>query len=156
MRKLPWLALLLLIPGCGKNLVAVSGKVEYADGSVFEGGRISFVAADKEGAPNEGDPKDGNDPKGDGKAKGPKVSPHAEIKEDGTFRMGTFQADDGVYPGKYKILITPQRPRNPDRPPKDWPPLNPAVYSSPEKTPLEVEITRAKRDLNLVVQKWKR
>lgn len=151
MRSLPWVALLIFVPGCGKNLIAVSGKVEYADGATFEGGRLSFVAVDKDGKPAEGG--DSKDPKDDKKAR---VSPHGEIKEDGTFRMGTFQADDGVHAGKYKILITPQRPRNPDRPPKNWPPLNPAIYSSIEKTPLEVEITRSKHDLNLVVEKWKR
>lgn len=79
------LVLLTLAAGCGKtgDLVPVTGKVKYADGSPlsFEAGSVIFQAAE-----------------GSGNASG-------AVQSDGTFTMMTKRSDDGVKPGTYKVAV---------------------------------------------------
>jgi hypothetical protein len=36
-----------------------------------------------------------------------KVSSRGEIQKDGSFQMSTYSEGDGVYPGKYRVIVTP-------------------------------------------------
>src|SRR5882672_7325832 len=95
------LLMLIALTGCG-DTHPVSGKITYKDGTPMPGGgQITFNPADAS----------------------TKTSSLGKILEDGTFRMGTHSDTDGVPLGTYKVAIQPTPPKNPNRPPPDWPPL---------------------------------
>jgi hypothetical protein len=75
-----FLLLIILAAGCGKH-VALSGKVTYSDdGSPLPLGQVCFQ----------------ND----------KTIARGDIKEDGTFQMGSFGTEDGLLPGEYTVFIS--------------------------------------------------
>ena len=123
---------LLILAGCGGvKTHPVSGKITYADGTPMPGGgQIAVTPVDKEA----------------------KFSARGEIKGDGTFRLSTFSENDGVPEGKYKVVIVPTPPPNPNRPPPDWPPLH-KKYIRYERTDLEYTVTSGRNDWHLVVEK---
>ena len=53
----------------------------------------------------------------------------------GAFELGTVNPGDGVVPGHYQIVVTQQSEAK-------SPPAIPAIYSNPEKTPLQCKVER--------------
>lgn len=78
------------LTGCGDDrpkTYPVFGKVVYADGTTPEFGDIEFFNQEH------------------------KLNAHGKIQEDGTFKVGTYDIDDGAVAGKHKVIIL-QRTRN--------------------------------------------
>jgi hypothetical protein len=81
------MALIGGITGCNRAphpTFPVEGIVKFADGSPLEGGWIECV------------PKDG-----------PRVTARGEIRPDGTFRLRTFDTDDGAVAGTLRVIVNP-------------------------------------------------
>ncbi len=127
-------AAMLALAGCGSGPKAypVEGTVKYKDGTpMTAGGLIIFNPMDTQ----------------------VKVTAQGEIKEDGTFKLGTFAETDGAPVGKYRVLIALPPLANPNRPPAGWPPIN-VKYSSADKSGLEFTVTAiAKNEYAIVVEK---
>lgn len=68
--------------------------------------------------------------------------PRGKVGEDGSFKLSTYNADDGAPLGKYKVTID-WRKTNTIDPNDNGTSLVPAIYTRPDSTPLEVEITAA-------------
>lgn len=66
--------------------------------------------------------------------------PRGKVEKDGTFKLSTYDADDGAPSGKYKVTID-WRKSNPLDPNDNGVSLVAAKYTRPDTTPLEVEIT---------------
>jgi len=64
--------------GCSKN-VKVSGKVTFPDGSPLTVGKVTFETAT--------------------------YSASGQLKEDGTYTIGSLSDNDGLPPGLYKVFI---------------------------------------------------
>ena len=60
------------------------------------------------------------------------------VREDGTFSLTSVKADDGAFPGRYKVIID-QPHRRPERPDRGSPVID-VIYEDPSRTPLEVEV----------------
>jgi hypothetical protein len=73
----------LALTGCADRLYPVHGTVALDDGTPVTKGMI--ICERFEG--------------------GPAVSAQGEIRPDGTFRLGTTKPDNGLPPGKYRVLI---------------------------------------------------
>ena len=127
-----WLLLLLIGSGCTKTtLQPVEGKITYKDGSAMVGGgQITF------------DPLDPNN----------KTGARGNIRDDGSFRMGTYADADGVTEGKYRVAIVPPPIRNPNNPPPGWPPLD-RKYMSHASSGLEFNVVSGRNTYNVVVEK---
>lgn len=115
MIRLVGLAALLLSFGCsgsGGALVPVTGTVKNADSSplAFEAGTVSFFPSGAE------KPASGT------------------VDQSGSFTMTTTAPNDGVQPGKYKVVI--QLWKNY----RDLVPAMPVVYGDVATTPLEVTV----------------
>jgi hypothetical protein len=84
-RLCPLVLALLVCSGCGgKKTIPVTGRVVFADGTPLAEGLVVFnpvVDADK------------------------LPTPDGVIQSDGTFKMRTYSASDGVLPGKYRVAI---------------------------------------------------
>ena len=84
---IPPLALLALsLTGCSSNMYPVEGQVQFADGAAateLAGGFVTFQSL------------------------GADVSSQGVIDEQGRFRLSTHQENDGAYPGKYRVLVSP-------------------------------------------------
>ena len=121
-----------VLAGCGGvKTYPVKGTISYPDGTPITcGGMIMFTSADPE----------------------KKGSSRGIIKEDGTFRMGTFDQTDGVPEGTYKVSLVPTPLRNPNKPPPGWPPIH-IKYTHYEKSGLEYTVTRGKNEWDVVVEK---
>jgi hypothetical protein len=123
----------LLIAGCGgKGTYPVEGKVVYPDGTVaneLAGYIVSFESAEQ------------------------KVSASGLVHSDGTFRVGTFDVEDGAVPGKYKIAVTPPQPSADDPPPLRV--IDPK-YSDLDSSGLEVTIEPKTNVVILKVERAKR
>lgn len=70
---------LLLCAGCGQN-VSVKGKVKLTDGTPVGRGQVVFENA--------------------------QFSARGDIKDDGSYVLGSLKADDGLPPGEYTVYIT--------------------------------------------------
>jgi hypothetical protein len=119
-----------LLMGCG-NTYPVSGKITYADGTPMTGGgQITFTPLDPQN----------------------KQSARGMIREDGSFQMGTHGDADGVLQGKYGVAIVPTPPKNPNRPPPGWPPLQ-KKYMNHKTSELEYTVTRGRNQYDITVSK---
>jgi len=87
LRRLLFVSLLISIAGCGGGLQPVRGTVKLADGKPAAGSQVVF-----EGGPE-------NEKK--------KVTARGDVREDGSFELGTIKPGDGVPPGKYKVQVNP-------------------------------------------------
>jgi hypothetical protein len=80
------------LSGCGGgspfDTVPVTGKVEVVGGGSLQGYAMKTIRL----APNSTD--------ADARAAS------GQVKEDGTFELGTMKANDGAIPGKYAVLAT--------------------------------------------------
>ena len=81
------------------------------------------------------------------------MSARGIIQPDGSFRMGTFKDTDGAPEGRYRVAVLPIPPRNLNRPPKGWPPIN-KRFSSHTTSKLECTVTPGHNELfNIQVEK---
>lgn len=128
----------VLLAGCGGSepfkLVPVSGKVTYEDGSLIPAKRIVVIFAPQvEAAGSKTHPRQGQ----------------AEVNvADGTFSYATTRlAGDGATVGPNKVLVTSYDDREN--------PTNhvPAIYRSPETTPLKVDVRRDANQFDLHVKR---
>lgn len=111
---------ILTAAGCGTDgqlpTYRVTGKVMFPNGNALEGGTIIFESVDHP------------------------VSARSAIELDGTFRLGTYEEDDGAVAGKHRVAITPPMDMSVDRDqvrPKRL--LHPR-YSDMEASGLEFEV----------------
>ena len=90
----PLLVCFLLAPaGCGgSSIYPAGGKVVFPDGTPLPGGVVTCQAVDTE----------------------LNFSVRGFIQPDGTFRLGTYKANDGAPEGKYRIQIAPPERMIPD------------------------------------------
>jgi hypothetical protein len=118
--------------GCGgPTLHPVEGVIKYNDGTpLVGGGLITFTPVDPEA----------------------KFSARGTVKEDGTFKMGTFSEGDGVPEGTYQVAIIPTRPASLRNPPPGWPPLD-KKYANCETSELEYTVTPGQKEYNITVEK---
>lgn len=82
-------SVIFLTCGCGTRTYPVQGRVVWSDGSPaaeLAQGQVVFESAAL------------------------KTSARGDIRPDGGFLLSTFQADDGVLPGEYKVLVLEHRP----------------------------------------------
>jgi len=114
----------------------VAGRVTIKDGGPLTGGHVFFFEVEE------------SSPSPDRQ----RASSKGAIGPDGTYRMGTYKDDDGVPEGKYKVLVVPPRPPNPDQPPPDWPPFS-ARYARYKDTPLQYTVIRGKNEYPIEVQR---
>jgi hypothetical protein len=86
--------------GGGSKVYPVRGTVAYPDGTPAKelaGYKVEFEALDAQ-------------------HEGRGVSAEGEIQSDGSFRLTTFKADDGAFPGRHRVLIGAPNPTS-DIPP---------------------------------------
>ena len=118
---------LLLLAGCGKN-VQVKGKVTFEDGSPLSTGMVIFTS-------------------GGAQSKAP-------IEQDGSYRVGTLKADDGLPRGTYQVYIT-GAVKSPGISPTGAP-LGPVVqlvnskFASPDTSGLTCEV-KGRRTFDITV-----
>lgn len=129
---LVFIGVLFTLVGCGGlKTNPVEGVITYQDGTPMPGGgQITFTPVDPD----------------------VKISARGIIKEDGTYKMGTESLADGVLEGTYRVAIVPTPPKNLNRPPPGWPPLN-KKYTNPQKSGLETTVTRGRNTYDITVEK---
>ena len=66
------------------------------------------------------------------------VMPRGVVQKDGTFALTTYEADDGVPPGRYRVSVYWRRQGQENG--QEGPSLIPERYSSPETSGLEIAI----------------
>jgi hypothetical protein len=129
-----WLvAVLVLVAGCGgKGTYPVEGKVVYPDGTVatdLAGHSVNFESAEL------------------------KVSATGEVQSDGSFKLGTYENDDGALPGKYRVTVFRPLPVGDEPTPRDM--IDPK-YKSLDTSGLEVTIEPKVNAVTLTVERVKR
>jgi hypothetical protein len=129
--KLAFVLLTAVTVGCSSNRPQpVQGKIVFSDGAAateLAGYLVGMDSGGPEGA-------------------------NGVVQPDGSFRVGTFENDDGAMPGKYKVSLTP-----PD-PPLDQPVPPPIIdpkYSNVETSGLTVEIKPGDNPVTLTVERAK-
>ena len=122
-----------LAAGCStKSTYPVEGKVVFADGSPateLAGYTVSFDSAEQ------------------------KVGANGVVGADGTFRIGTFEDDDGAMPGNYRVALTPPAP------PVDEPPPATIIdkkYGDLDSSGLQAEIKPEDNVIELKVERLKK
>lgn len=79
----------MTLAGCGADrqpTYPVAGKVVFEDGTPLAGGVVEFQSVPQDGKP---------------------INASGAIQPDGTFRLGTYAADDGAVAGAHKALVRP-------------------------------------------------
>src|SRR5437773_3663831 len=119
--RLTALALFLaMAAGCGSgNTSPVRGKVAFKDGTPLTGGLVLFRPVDEK----------------------LQVSARGDIREDGTFILGTYKEGDGAVPGKYQVAVTPPPRRKVREKPIERPFIHPR-FEQYETSGLEFEVKR--------------
>ena len=121
-----WVPLILVVAGCaGSDTGRV--KVYPARGSAFFNGRPAAGAIVR---------VHGVEP----------AVPRAVVQKDGTFALTTYEAGDGVPPGRYRVSVYWRRQGQEDG--DEGPFLIPERYSRPESSGLEIEV-KAEPENNL-------
>jgi len=117
---------LFTLPGCGpKNpaTVAVQGKITYR-GKPLEKAEVQFS------------------PIGE-KAGALRRMAVGEVDSQGVYSLNTFIKGDGVLPGEYAVTISRIKRKNGVDAVENYvqePPLVPAIYGSPDQTPLKATV----------------
>ncbi len=122
----------LLLSGCGNRTHPVRGQVVFEDGSAaneLTGYMVNFQSLEHN------------------------ASATGIIQPDGTFTVGTFNDGDGALRGRQRVAITPPAVTGDEPPP---PLLIPVKYGDFAKSELEVEITSAKNELTIKVERLKK
>lgn len=117
------------VAGCGgSNIYPVEGKIAYPDGKPaveLAGGSVEF------------DPVEG------------KEGARGQVNADGSFRLGTFNPEDGVVPGRYRVCIQPPLPEL-DRPARQ---VLPRRYEDFQTSGLQVTIKPERNSITLTVDR---
>jgi hypothetical protein len=132
-RRLPVLAALAFLVGCGDGQYAVHGRVVYEDGSPLTEGTVV-------GAMTEGETK---------------VMAQGSVKSDGTFSWGTKRPGDGARPGKYRVVVLPRAVGEKEASQGMLPAVDPK-YSKPQTSGIDFEVKPGKNELNITVTKPQR
>ena len=122
-------ALLLIISGCDSKpeTYLVHGMVVYPDGKPLTEGTVEFEALD---------------------LKKP-ITASAEINEDGTFQLGTYEARDGAIAGKHRaaIIANYEIGTGVERPGLIPPPVLDPKFSDFKTSPLQFEVKPAPNNI---------
>ncbi|MBY0513666.1 MAG: hypothetical protein K2P78_07105 [Gemmataceae bacterium] len=119
-------AAVLGVVGCGgggqnsSDLVPVTGKV-VMNGQPVGSVDLLFVPQDPKGATGQ-----------------------VKVGPDGSFTSAKSLGQDGLVPGKYKVVVTPQKDRSG--------PKIPPQFTNEEKTTLTVEVTADAKELTIPIQ----
>lgn len=117
------LCFVVLAVGCGDDgripTYEVVGKIQFADGTPLQGGSV-ICLSDSEDA----------------------LSARGNIAEDGSFTLGTYEADDGAIAGRHLVAIDPPLPANfnPDAGPP--PKVIHSRYQAHDSSGLEFTVTK--------------
>lgn len=125
---------LALLAGCGETLVKVnpvSGKVDY-QGKPPAGAQIVLHAL------------------GDNKIKD---VPSGKVQEDGTFKISTYQPDDGAPAGEYAATIQWQKMVTDAGGSGPGPNVLPATYAKPETSPIKITVQDGPNEVPPIVVK---
>lgn len=129
-------ALLVALAGCGpgSGVVPVTGIAKLKDGTLLARGHVFLTGGSKTGA-------------------------RGQIQPDGTFRLGTFTATDGVKPGTYTAYVlgaTEEDTRSYEESLNLSKPAPPSLvdmkYDAAATSDLRVEIKPPKTHLELVLE----
>ena len=88
----------VLLVGCGGGGLAtypVEGQVTFPDGKPLHGGIVQFQPVGEQSG---------------------KINSRGRIQEDGSFRMSTFESEDGSIEGEHRVLVVPPSPPGPADP----------------------------------------
>jgi hypothetical protein len=75
------------------------------------------------------------------------LKPSAQVKEDGSFALSTYESGDGAPAGDYAVTVEWYRLIREGNDAKAGPNVVPARYARPETTPLKVTITEGAAQL---------
>ena len=123
------LTVAFLIMGCGggddrEPVYPVHGQVLY-QGRPAEGALVAFHPID---GPDAG-----------------ALKPHGRVEADGSFRLGTYEADDGAPAGEYAGTV--DWPDDTPGPPGPRPDRLRGRYSDPQASPFQVQIREGTNEL---------
>jgi hypothetical protein len=117
----------LIVVGCQQQptesrapVVPVAGEVVF-DGQPTPGALVAFHPV--QGAQSQTPPA------------------HGTVREDGTFELTTYEANDGASPGQYKVTIEWRRLINDNGDVRIGPNVLPVRYSRPQTTELVARVT---------------
>jgi hypothetical protein len=114
------LALIVSLAGCRDDgrlpTYYVTGKVVFSDGSPLPGGWIICESPEH------------------------KLAARGVIETDGTYRLGTYEQEDGAVAGRQLVAITPAAPSGFDPDQSTAPPILDPKYSHMDTSGLELDI----------------
>ena len=130
------LVLLIFLTGCGSGgKVSLKGKVTFADdGSPVSAGTVALVGAN--GKMSRGD-----------------------IKEDGTYVVGTEKATDGLPPGSYQVFISSALktiPIDAEKGQFNYEQLIAKKYEDPKTSGLTIEVNDSTKTYDIRVERFKK
>jgi hypothetical protein len=120
----------LVVAGCRTGMVPVKGTVTFDNGqpaAALAGGFVTFQSVDG------------------------RVSSQGAIQPDGSFTLSTESENDGAYPGKYQVLITPAPHHGDER--RQAAPIIDAQYSDPRTSGLEAVVEERVNEVQLRVKR---
>jgi hypothetical protein len=95
---------------------AVKGKVVFSDGTPLPGGWIIFESPEH------------------------KLAARGVIEKDGTYRLSTYDQEDGAVAGRHLVAIVPASPEGYDPDKSTAPPLLDPKYSHMDRSGIELEV----------------
>jgi hypothetical protein len=125
-RRLSGLLFVVLAAGCHSGLYPVRGTITFDDGrpaSNLTGGFVTFQSVDGQ------------------------VSSQGAIQPDGSFTLSTQAENDGAYPGRYRVLVTPPPYHGDER--HQAAPLIDHQYGDPNASELEAVVEEKQNDVQL-------
>lgn len=129
----PLLAAALAAAGCGDNrpkTYPVAGKLVYTDGTPVSGATVTFITALGEKT----------------------VAARSRVNDDGTFRLTTFEDNDGAVAGEHHVAVSPVPRDEADQKPVPVPP----VYADAAKSGLKATVTPETREVTVTLDRKKR
>jgi hypothetical protein len=130
-------ALLSSIAGCRDDgrlpTYAVTGKVVFSDGTPLPGGWIIFESPEH------------------------KLAARGIIEKDGTYRLGTYEQEDGAVAGRHLVAIVPASPEGFDPDKTTAPPILDPKYSHMDRSGIEQEVQAdGENDFTITVERPQR
>jgi hypothetical protein len=80
-------------------------------------------------------------------------SASGEIQTDGTYRLGSLKKDDGAFPGKYQVAVSPPEASEAGERTRRRPATKPSAFEEPKD--LEVTVERRTNDIPIQLQRAK-
>src|SRR5262245_14330401 len=122
---------LTLLGGCGSRRYPVVGKVVFKDGTPLPGGLVVLSPLDSDNH----------------------TGAQGYIQPDGTFELGTESPGDGVFPGRYQVLVKPPaQGKGEDDPQSSLPMIDPR-FTRFETSGLEIEVKPSRNDFPITVER---